>query len=833
MFRKNTCVTAIVLMVVFTMVSGICFIPVPAAAVSRNLLANTEFRDGGAGWSLSEYGAVDGKVTREGYPSIRLTVAKAKAPVDAMISQVLPAESWAVGDTLTFSAYLARGKNPAFTKKTLPTLALYAVVNGERTLFPSSEIKKLGDIKEAGTKNKSSAWSRFSVTMTVPQAAAEVGCLLTFPQNGVMHMAQPKLERGSIASDWFPDAGHKEIAGDGTVLVGTTGGEGFSLSLPAGAYPGVNEIAVKVESAGDVPAMPHAVPVGDALAVETGGPVRLEEAATLIYAYDPAKTPNPLLLCLGYFDGEKWIYNPAESKDAQNATVTFRLFHFSVYYPSQFPSVLDAAKHFAGEFAARKVLGEGGGDARTASRATAEVIAGKLGLGESEFATRMIADIAADQDVLKVVDECQQDGWSNTGYEKVMDFMCGKIADHLVENRAGITAEEGAVLTYGEKGLKQIGTLIKVADSGSKILANLMEGDSKAVAGELFNVATDNTGAAGKALKYTLQGMQNALDVWRDGEVENAFEVYTKGSPGSLFGYGLIEPLDFESVWDGMKGASRQLCIERIAAENDARRLIGMPALSAREEDFYREKVKAELKSEFERRVKLQGRIDAEKKNLEMIFAELEESKALDSTNVWIRGLGGMDDTLEERLGRMEHLIQRIYRDLDVNEVYSGPQLTDELNGRISAAAMAEMVRGYFAADTQAEGDKFLRGYYKRFGVNLIPTAEELEGTYSWTVAQIATSNCKITVSGETAQIDFGDQVWTGTYADGILTGYVEVEPRVEGHTIHFGAKGDFTFQFTRQNNTITGSGTWSGILLPEDVFSGQLTYPYNFAKTD
>ncbi len=32
MFRKNTCVTAIVLMVVFTMVSGICFIPVPAAA---------------------------------------------------------------------------------------------------------------------------------------------------------------------------------------------------------------------------------------------------------------------------------------------------------------------------------------------------------------------------------------------------------------------------------------------------------------------------------------------------------------------------------------------------------------------------------------------------------------------------------------------------------------------------------------------------------------------------------------------------------------------------------------------------------------------------------
>lgn len=143
---------------------------------------------------------------------------------------------------------------------------------------------------------------------------------------------------------------------------------------------------------------------------------------------------------------------------------------------------------------------------------------------------------------------------------------------------------------------------------------------------------TDNTGAAGKALKYALQGMQNALDVWRDDEVKNAFEVYVNGSSGSLFGYGAIDPQDFDAVWDGMKGASRQLCIERIVQENDARRLIGMPALSVREEEFYRTKVKEDLKIEFERRLMFKNKIEKEKENLDLIFDDMDKSKALDST---------------------------------------------------------------------------------------------------------------------------------------------------------------------------------------------------------
>ena len=62
---------------------------------------------------------------------------------------------------------------------------MYAVVGGETKLFPSAEIKKLKDIKEAGTKNKSSAWSRFSVTMTVPEGYALVSAMLAAAEDGI------------------------------------------------------------------------------------------------------------------------------------------------------------------------------------------------------------------------------------------------------------------------------------------------------------------------------------------------------------------------------------------------------------------------------------------------------------------------------------------------------------------------------------------------------------------------------------------------------------------------------------------------------------------------
>ena len=590
----------------------------------------------------------------------------------------------------------------------------------------------------------------------------------------------------------------KEVSTSGEVTLGKLASDRFTLLLPAGAYTGQENIALTIEESTGAPEMPNAEPIGEAFSFDSGGPQRLNDTAVLTYKYDPQKISDPLLLCLGYYDGAKWHYLQADAKDEAAHTVTFHIYHFSTYYPAQFKSELEAAKYYAQQMAAQKVLGEGGGDTKTASRAVADMLAEKLGLGESEFAKKMLADIAADQDIMKVFDECQQDGWSNTGYEKVMNAMCNKIADHLIENRTGLTAEEGAVLTAGEQAFKQMGDLIKVTDSGSKLLGAIAGGDSKAAGKELLNFAADNTGAYGKALKYTLQGMQNALDAWRDGEVQKAFQVYKEGSSGSLFGYGAIEALDFDAVWENMKGASRQLCIERIATENDARSLCGIEPLSAAEEDFYREKVKLELRTEFERRVVLQDKIDKEKKNLDLIFEELDKGDMLDSSKVWYRGFGGKEETLQSRMGRMEHLIQRIYRDLGIKDVYGGPQNTRDLNGSISAAAMSEMVREYFAADTQEEAVKALKEYYeKSFDLPETTETEETIVEEDTTVESDANLIHGVVPTKVTA---------IGASSDGTMTGEFWNVGKLGGEQY---AKAKFVF--TNNGESVIWEGTFTG----------------------
>jgi hypothetical protein len=517
----------------------------------------------------------------------------------------------------------------------------------------------------------------------------------------------------------------KAVATDGAVTLGVLQSDGFAFSFPADAYTGVADVAATRAPSASAAAMQYATILGDGYAIDTGGVGRLDDQATLTYAYEPTTTADPMLLALAYYTGSSWTYIPAASADAAAHTVTFPIFHFSEYYPSKFKSELEAAKYYSAQMAAQKVLGEKGGDPQVASQALAGLLADKLGLGEDAFSKKMLADIAADQDIVKVFDEYQTQGWTDTGYAYVMNYMCSKVAD-----RMAAASKDPASLGADETALGNMWDILKVGNAGSKFLGFITQGDTTDAGKALFDVATDYTGVPGKAIKYTLQGMQNALDVWRDGEVEKAFQVYTNGSSGSLFGYGAVDPGNFDEVWDNMKGASRQLSIERIAKENEARKTAGMPPLTAKEEDFYREKVKAELKSEFERRTELKDKIATQQKNLDLILNEPYFAQLLESGNVSLRNKDDLNDTLQNRLTRFNHLIERIFTDLKVDTVYSGPQQDGELNGHISSMAMADMLHGYFVANTQAEAEKFLKEYYKKFGTPL----GEFAGTYKGTM---------------------------------------------------------------------------------------------------
>jgi len=121
-----------------------------------------------------------------------------------------------------------------------------------------------------------------------------------------------------------------------------------------------------------------------------------------------------------------------------------------------------------------------------------------------------------------------------------------------------------------------------------------------------------------------------------------------------------------------------------------------VPPLTPAQEDLYRERVKRELKSEFDRCITLQADIEACQGNLARILEEPCLARLLDQTYVSLRLKDSLNDTLKDRLERFNHLVGRIFRDLDITTVYPGPQQPGALGGRISSMAMADMVRGYF-----------------------------------------------------------------------------------------------------------------------------------------
>ena len=158
------------------------------------------------------------------------------------------------------------------------------------------------------------------------------------------------------------------MAADGAVTLGDLAGAGFSLALPADAYLGVADVTATFAAATAAPEMTNAAFLGDGYQVDTGGPGRLDNGATLTYHYDPAAISEPTLLALGYHDGSEWTYVFATSVDAAASTVTFPLYHFSAYYPAEFKNELEAAKYYAGQMATQKVLERRGGDPKVASR---------------------------------------------------------------------------------------------------------------------------------------------------------------------------------------------------------------------------------------------------------------------------------------------------------------------------------------------------------------------------------------------------------------------------------------------------------------------------------
>jgi hypothetical protein len=186
-----------------------------------------------------------------------------------------------------------------------------------------------------------------------------------------------------------------------------------------------------------------------------------------------------------------------------------------------------------------------------------------------------------------------------------------------------------------------------------------------------------------------------------------------------------------------MRGVRRQLEIEAIRKENDARSEAGMPELSERESDLVRDRVKNAYQRQFTERDKKEDAIKKEEDKLKQIFDAFKKANLFDDT----LGPKGLDKGFgyEEKLAVLNHFAQKIMQDTNRLEISDKEGLVMET--KISASDIAMGARIYFS---EPDGKKKYEEYIKeRFGILPYPPLKELSGNWdgSITITDIVVSD--------------------------------------------------------------------------------------------
>ena len=233
-----------------------------------------------------------------------------------------------------------------------------------------------------------------------------------------------------------------------------------------------------------------------------------------------------------------------------------------------------------------------------------------------------------------------------------------------------------------------------------------------------------------------MEAVNGQIDSWKNEEVDAAYTAYKNGANGHFWGYS-VDKGDFNGVWDQMRGVRRQLEIEAIKKENEAREEAGMPKLSEKESDLVRDRVKNAYQRQFAERDKKEEAIKKEEDKLKQIFDAYKKADMFSSS----LGPQGLDKGFgyEEKLAVLNHFAQKIMQDTNRFEVSDKEGLTMET--KISLSDIVAGARAYFS---EPDGKTKYAEYIKdRFGILPYPPLKELSGTWdgSITITDIVVSD--------------------------------------------------------------------------------------------
>lgn len=456
-------------------------------------------------------------------------------------------------------------------------------------------------------------------------------------------------------------------------------------------------------------------PLGSPIEVTAGeDPVRLNQPVTITFAYDKAlveKNTDPGRIVVAYFSGDQWEYIKPDKIDQDNGTVTFTTYHFSFFGAAKV-STEEQLNQIIKSQTMTKVIQDNVDDVvdDTAEKVIDSMLGG-LGLEEDSWKSKVLGSLLKDDEYKDMYDAYKSGDAS--GFNEKLNVLIGKKIAENVPDSVWKSALEGLT---DDKGLEYVQAV-------SQAMGFLVEGQYKDAARIVGEAIADEFPLT-LAIKVSAELMQYRIDMWKDQEIEAAFRAYKDGAEAHFWGYN-VEKGDFDTVWTQMRGIGTRLMSEAIARENRIREEAGQPPLTDREMDNIRNKVKDDLKEQFESRADLEDELETEEAKMKKLIMGYKEAGLLSPGQF---GYSSGMDTLDSRIEKLIHFKRKVLRDIGRGDITDGAFTTAD---NLSIGELIQLTQAWYTKDGYK---KYADMVKKMFGIDIYPTAEQILGNWTGTL---------------------------------------------------------------------------------------------------
>lgn len=505
---------------------------------------------------------------------------------------------------------------------------------------------------------------------------------------------------------------------DAGITLGDIEEHKVSVSVSKGAFD--NDTEVVLSNPNKVPNISTAGidTIGAPIELGIGEAVRLNEKATITFAYDksllPAET-EAYQIRVVYFNGENWDYIKPTSINFDKGLMTFETYHFSLFGVNRIKDDTKITEAWIRSQALDNKLKEGISDVSDQiAGKVVDLILEKMGISDKSIKGQVVGEILKDD-----------------GYKEIYDsYKSGDIAgfNQKIAILAGSKIANNVPSSVLSEALGSLGGAAEDIEAVSKAAGYMAAGQYKDAAKIIGEQISDKflITTAGKIAVEVIDGQ---IQSWKNSEVEAAFKAYRDGASGYFYGYN-VDKGDFEGVWKQMRGIRRQLELEAVKKENDIRKESGMAELTERQVAIIHENVKQTYKKQFTKREEQETEIKKEEEKLKAIMKAFEEAdffgrippKELDK---------GYE--LENKLEIVNHFVQKMMEDINRFELTDKEGLIVE--GKVNVNDLVLAGRYYFSGP---DGKQKYREYLRdRFGISMYPKLEDLKGEWSGTMTII------------------------------------------------------------------------------------------------